>query len=382
MSLKSAICSKKIYPVDYQKDVIKAVENITIPSHDIIFFGSSLFRSLLYAGDIDLFQMVKGEEIESAMKSVIKKLIKEKYIIGDIKAGNHPIFEDFYKYLGKISGCRIVDYNPNGMYKMVHDLEIKGIKLKEPLSIVDANKITFKSWLKLFKEIHQLVTLRWTPDEILKGEKEFMPHYFISLHVATTRASKDIEIALNKIDIYIWINNKFLEITNVFRDEEYRSFYIENIKLNMMSYIFTDKPNYNKALKRAYSIGRIENNPIIEKIYPFLNSNYNLLYSATTDLDVIKTILEFNEKISKDLEKKISITLDTVVNRLSYYYKSNINKYVEEIKMINKDIHKFNRLDLIELLDDIISDLRNIVNHSAIQYMKDNNINLVKEFCP
>ncbi len=210
----------------------------------------------------------------------------------------------------------------------------------------------------------------------MKGKKEYMKGYYISLKESTT----NVKALLNKIDIYVWVNNKYLEVTNVYTFDIPSK--IEGMKREMLQNLYLDPPNYVKALKRAYSAARVDNNPIIERIHPFLNSNYNLLYSATTDLDVLKTILEFGYKLTTLEEKRFRITLGTVINKLSYFYMEDINEFINLIQQLYDNFLKIDEGMIIEILEEIIMGLRIITNNGALIYMKYNNINLAKELRP
>ncbi len=104
--IKKEICKHKEYPLDYQNEIKKAVSIISIPQYPITLFGSSVFKSLLYAGDVDIFQVMDIDDIAPSMQTVIKKINKSNFILGDIKSGVNPILYPLSEMIGEIKDCK------------------------------------------------------------------------------------------------------------------------------------------------------------------------------------------------------------------------------------------------------------------------------------
>ena len=74
--LKDRIFKKKI-PESYSHPIDNAIHLVTVPEEKYIAYGSSVFKSLRYAGDIDLMQVFKTfntEKVIKALQEIIKKI--------------------------------------------------------------------------------------------------------------------------------------------------------------------------------------------------------------------------------------------------------------------------------------------------------------------
>lgn len=378
-TLRKQVCSKKKYPHDYQPDLVGAIKTIIADSSDdVTLFGSSVFKSLQYAGDVDILQYVDKKDMARDMQAIILKIRHKGYLIGDIKAGYNDTYIPLIKYLGGINKCKVIDYDPKYLYDFIKSNKIEAFN---NVDIPSKNEINIKSWMKLHGIIHNLTALRWTPNEILNGVK-----YVDKRPILLEKAVLDNTV--RKIDMYAFINDRFLEITNIlFTHEESNHSSdddIYQIKLNMLTYLYSDKPNYSKALKRAYTLARIENKiEPLKKIYPYLNSNLNLLSNAATDINVLKTLLNYGIDLQK-VRKGFLSSLSIVMTKLSNFYLNDIDNIVNAVNKLGYNLYN-NAISTdmaIESLGEIESEIKNIVNIGAKKYIEMNNINLIKDFCP
>ena len=364
--LKKFVCTKKIYPKDYPNDIQQAVKDITYNNYDILFFGSSVFKYLFYAGDIDLLQKIPKNKISNSMKNVIKNLLNKGYIIGDIKAGYKPECEKFLNALGYVELGQIKNYNPDYISK--YALKNGYDDLINPPKNYD---ITLNKWLEVYDKIHQYITLRWRPEDILKGYLiEDNNKYYLDDVIKKNKCN-----ALNKIDIYVLHKNRLLEITNVFGSytTEFGERAMYDIKINLLSYLTPTKFNLPKAIKRAYTLSRLNTNIVmLNKISPFLISPINYLASFNTDISVVLDMLTVNELTP--YKNIIKIHINNLIKKMSNCNYINLNNFIIQLKDTLKYLN--NKDNLVEKLKYIKQNLLNIINKLTCKYIKDYEINL------
>jgi hypothetical protein len=326
---------QKVYDIQYSDDVIEAVNLISYRQAKVSHFGSSLFSNLIYAGDIDLREEVDDiNQIPNIMKSVVDKITsrddyKKKYFLGDIKSGNKQVFQPLDNHIGIIKNNEIKGYEPNlfqlfsNKYKELEFTEIPQLNDKDLLP----------KWLKLYKELHNAITIRWTPDEISKLYKTDNGLNIIKLKDAVNTSE------LNKIDMYFFCESKgrFTEITNVFfsqpetpkKEQQYQ------IGLNGLQYYYLKPQNLLKYLKRYYSYERQNQNwKFLKIVSEFLDGNINMLNSCNTDLGVLVDMLEYGYSVNSNLNY-IHSHINNIINRLQNIFEINIpNQIFEDIKSI------------------------------------------------
>lgn len=326
---------QKVYDIQYSDDVIEAVNLISYRQAKVSHFGSSLFSNLIYAGDIDLREEVDDiNQIPNIMKSVVDKITsrddyKKKYFLGDIKSGNKQVFQPLDNHIGIIKNNEIKGYEPNlfqlfsNKYKELEFTEIPQLNDKDLLP----------KWLKLYKELHNAITIRWTPDEISKLYKTDNGLNIIKLKDAVNSSE------LNKIDMYFFCESKgrFTEITNVFfsqpetpkKEQQYQ------IGLNGLQYYYLKPQNLLKYLKRYYSYERQNKNwKFMKVVSEFLDGNINMLNSCNTDLNVLVDMLEYGYSVNSNLNY-IHAHINNIINRLQNIFEINIpNQIFEDIKSI------------------------------------------------
>lgn len=362
--LKKRVCTKKQYPLDYAPNYIEAIKDMTISDYKIVLFGSSVFKAIPYAGDIDLLQEVPANKILSLMQTIVQRLLIKKYLIGDIKAGIYPELIPLMLAVGEVKNGKIIGYDQKIIekYNIEYNLNLKNIQRPR----------NFREWMDIHNQIHDVIVVRVTPQELMYGWKNSMGKLY-SLKETICNI-----YGLNKIDAYAWLNNKFIEITNVLifdKALEYRqSKQIYGIKIDLFKNLFAD--NYTKALKRAYTLARIMNMPYeLQKLTPFLSSNENLAASVLTDLKVLE---EITTRINiYNIINKISIFLQTMIIKLSNVYVFDTNIYIEAIKNIMMMINKpyYRDTDLQHDLEILIDNYKHNVNDVVVVYIKNHAIN-------
>jgi len=382
--LKDRVFKKKI-PESYSHPIDSAIKLVTVPEEKYIAYGSSVFKSLKYASDVDLMQTFKTfntDKVINALREIIKKIQKTKNnYITDIKCGLDERF--IIDELGEIKNGKVIKLNKEKVSNKFNQLyQQKLITLQEYNEynkLLNSNDI--KDYLDLVEQIRIKVVQRWTPEEIIKGSK---------LYYGKTIYLKDAinHKALTKIDMFTVLNNKFTEFTNVlvflFKGKDGRIQYsaavdgdeFKNNLKNMTFSLFNDKnPNYLKGFKRIFTLARIyKDTQTLNKIYPLLISDINLLNKGKSDINAILTVME-----DYDIPiEVIRINLDEIKTELSNIADFDFNE--KKIATTINDIYsgKIKKGDIYKTLKDITKQMQLVINQQTLNYIKLHNIDMKK----
>lgn len=350
-------------PSDYINDII----NVSTPLGDIWRYGSESFKIVRYPSDIDLKQYVtsetknKDEAINDFLNEFMKLLLhikKQKGVyLGDVKIGLNHIFDSIN--IGQLHDGKITGFDTdkvlsqmNNLYKhnFVDKKEYTKIKnlIKPYMSLADYDELT--------EELRNLHIIRWTEDELLREYKIMPPDrkytLFDAMHDKT----------MVKIDVYEMLNGKYIEVSNffvLFYEPIRGQFSLINLPENYFDLIevsltdeiekFMFSTNFlkpMKSVKRMFSLARILNDQkMLEKIVPLLNSDCGLLYQINSELDLIATMLK---SVKNPPVKTLMKQLDAVK-----YKMENITKF---------DIHSANKIIILNSILDPKKKLDILVN--------------------
>lgn len=363
--LKKFVCSKKIFPLDYNDKTFKAIKAITTPKYDFLLFGSSAYKYLNLASDIDILQYVPADKFKESLYIIIKQLINKNFIIGDIKIGIKCYLRGLYDNLGFINNGVIKGYNPINIKRIVEKYKINISK------IPNINEVNYENWMYLGEQIHEIIALRFTVEDVKRG-------YTLSDGIKYNIDDLILEcqdLNLNKIDGYYILNNRIIEITNILQISNKNSEdVLYNISLNMLKFLQPKFLNLNKALKRAYVLSRINNNEnLLKKIYHYLIGKINYGSSLLVDFKVLNDILKVN-KIS-NIKKEIIKHLLNLINRFKLFDLLPIENYINDINLLINNIN--NEEYFKQILKYLIIKLNNEINNLTLDYMKNNNIKLI-----
>ena len=364
-NLREVVCKKKIIPDDYPKDIYNAMVDISSPNYKMMRFGTSVYKHLIYASDIDLLQTIPVDKIMHEMQNVIRKLLSKGYIIGDIKAGiknEHAILDNF---VGSIRKGKLYGYSGEQIIRYAKTHNIKQL-LNVPLNP------NLKEWLEVKREIHLFLTLRFRPQDILNGYLiQDGKRYNL---VNTIMNNWKPPVSLDKIDIYIIVNGRIKELTNIYNLDFDVVFNLQPIKLAIFENILLNN-NYPKALKRAYTVAReMGDEEMLKKLTPFMVSKINCGITFLTDVKAVLTILEYNKMDT--IKNVILMHLKCLIERMKDYECFNIIPFVNMIKRAITNIN--NEKEFIKILEDFTTKISKIFNFYTIQYIKKMKINLYK----
>lgn len=360
----------KKFDHDYSNDIIEAMDLIIYDRAKTIQFGSSVFRNLIYAGDLDNYEQVdKSSEIPFIMKYIVKRITTypeygSKYKICDIKCGRRLKFRELSDYIGYVEDGEIINYNSD-MFEL-YNKKHSELKFTDIPKYGDDNIL--EKWVKLYTELHRVITVRWTVDEIIKGEKIVDDKIFL-----LKDAVEDSE--LSKIDLFFFSESrgKFIEVTNLWIAEgkslKDRLQSIQyNIALNGLQYYLQEPPNLLKYLKRYYSYQRIKKNyKFLKLTTPFLQGNIALLATCYTDINIIRTLIDYGYNIRR--KKKYLIPhIENIIGRYSNIYEVNLPPKIYE--MTNEILDMNNIDDIINNIDKISDIIKSLINEKTNDFLE------------
>ena len=178
------IFRRREYDTDYNREEVESIKQVlynpnNISSLDLInvkkevvLYGSSVFKGNVLSSDIDSMQLLPVYEHAKAMQWVISRLFNKryekfgKYFLGDIKCGLVSEFRSLSQYIGyyDLKKKKIIGYDYNavkyGLSKVSHNLII-------PQKI--ESKQDMINYFKINDYVHEIITRRWTPEDIIKG---------------------------------------------------------------------------------------------------------------------------------------------------------------------------------------------------------------------
>ena len=334
---KSAI-EKRRFPDDFSSDVIHDIQIVNFGDfEDIKPFGSFALR-LPYPGDIDLVEDFKAC---CTVEDVINKFaIRIKKTLDEILHTNDVFMTEFKMGLDERYNLDIGTLS-EGIYKVnpklksdIHNLRKKKLinseQEKYMIDTLDNPHYSHQGHLSSIpydlvrEELRHYCILRWSEHDIKQG--------YIKLPLGKKMTIKQ---ALHyktdvKIDIIEFSSNTFTEVTNyillivmkdgkphyiVNRDHNYSDQYIiqdlEDGLKQEIEKLFYSKIYFNpfKGAKRLFALARhFNDNYILEKIFPLLDSGIAQLYQIKSELDSIRLINDranFSHSSFKDLLPKI-----------------------------------------------------------------------------
>ena len=371
--------TKKEYPLNYQKATQHLINIISFNSKNVKIQGTMSYRAYRYPSDYDLFETVHVSSISRIVKDFqakIKLLLSlNDVFIGDIKAGEYEplriINERAYFKNNRVVGYDYED-TMNRLKQMMEKQLITQKEFKKFKSLIK-NKPTKAQWNIMVKNL-RLHVLRWSPDDVLKGYKQFNKHR-VTLEEALQTTG------LFKLDVIAYINNKFSEFSIIY-DLRSGNKRVNNFKININEDLkaninqLQDNEQYFKMLKRVLSLMRVKMKTLksdddkamlsreIEAITDILNGELGILNSVANDIEIILQILE-NEKNTPTITIKEQI--DNFIHRLSSIYKtqSYLNNENNIIGKIHSALKATTKAKLEQQLKHIRDELLHILNQNA-----------------
>lgn len=376
--------TKKRGDDEVNKPIMKGIETISKNIDNIVPFGSWTYKSQLYPGDIDLIELEQHccdikeatKKFVKDTKKIVKKIKKSRgYYLGDIKAG---IDISYLIDIGEIGYDRegratIKNYNPE---YIKHQIEKKLVLTKiipektliELLRLIK-NEVNQEEYEKLYTYLRDKWLLRWSEQEILKGNKQLDGKRKITLGQAINMPT------MTKIDMWTNINGTFIEFSNVLTyflvdkqgnkrllnfQNDIRNL-VNDLKYEVQKYAFSEKDfRPYKMLKRMWSIARMtKDEKMLSIITPLMQTDLGRLSQMSSEMETLINILE---KVKTPPIPTIMKQLDNYKWKLGNVFEVDINtkKMIDEIKEMMK--HNKNRKADKEYLKENLTNIRKYIN--------------------
>jgi hypothetical protein len=297
--------AKKYYPLNYPADVLAVIDALAFVPKNVVVAGSMALRSQLYAGDYDMFEIVRSDTsskdkaldsfVSGFQKNIRQLLSLDNCYIGDIKVGE---ISEWKVISGDVRNGRVIDYDASAARDKIKHLLDTGIISKEEAedsSFRIYNNPTPEQFLRMEKEIRPHI-IRWSVQEVLKGSVKLRDGRTFTLADAFQTPS------VCKVDAIALVqNNRFTDFSCLYtfvfkgkilndsiKDAEHE------IKKNIIYY--ADEGNYFKMAKRIFSILKRSKGELVDKLNTLFNSDLGRLYSLISDIGTLLFLLE-NESI-------------------------------------------------------------------------------------
>jgi hypothetical protein len=355
-------------------------------------YGSFSYIIQKYAADIDLYEIYypKGEkeyaikEFEGALLNFTVNIIKKRqhwfseYKIGldlryDIHIGN---LEKGYFYVNKDLLQISTQMFRDGLLSK-NELKL----IKTCVNEVKKNPHNSDAYDVIYNIFREHKILRWSAKEVLQRYKILPGNVKISLNQAL-HAKAHV-----KIDEIIYLNGRFMEITNyIFLGYTKNGQDIPiNIPLETIPHVVEGLKNeieklylsnfyYSpfKAVKRIFALSRIlylvgekQYGKFLQKIIPFVSSDISYLYQLRSQLEAIIRVFI----VSKSLPKTtINKSIDELKIAVSNMIELNDSIILDLEQKIDKIIITNKKKDKLKLIKELASELKNLINYYTINY--------------
>ena len=399
------IFRKREYPNDYNTDEASSIKRVIYsPSgisvkqlisdfKTVMLYGTSVYKGFPLASDIDCMEIIPIELQTKALQSTINKLISNQqennvlYFIGDIKCGIISKFKSLSKYIGTYTNNKIIGYDYDACkYSFNLTTDFKDNKLILPKKIT--NDKDFINYLKCYDLAHELITRRWTVDDIIAGFQKDDNVLEYTLNTAI------YDSQLTKLDLYYCGASRILECTNTYMKNEKVKLneFNDSLILNMLIQYYA-KNKKMKAIKRLLALSRINKEwDLCLILHDFtqrsLAGKYNSIVSN------LKILLYIFENYGKSFQLNKNETRDSNFERFVVSIQTSIQKLYEPYKNVYKIIiDNFDNKIMYNLIDHkydyeslytMINFINGTINYFEIEidkittkFIKDNNIHLI-----
>jgi len=374
----SSITLKKAYPEGYPNDAVELLKSMSFTDGKAVnVVGSMSLRSQVYAGDYDAYEKVsyRGtktliiKRLVNKFKSIIKSIEKFPFTyIGDIKSGS-------------VEEWRVIQrpYNQEKSFKKLEELyKLKIISRKE----YDEGKKRFvknpsELDLLLLEQDFRPNIIRWKVWEVLKGYKTLKDGRKFTLEEAFQTPT------ITKLDVMSWVqNNRFTDFSMIYEFningemlnpgiKDFEKSILENI------YVLHSEKKYYKMAKRLFSLAKYKDNiDVLEILSHLFNGDLGRLYIVYSDIGTIQDLFEYENNLPYS---KLEFEFDQFKGRLSNI---SLPDYIKKEKSIFEKIDTLVRVEkittnksrILNLLDDLKSDLLEILSKYTEKFLKEKKI--------
>lgn len=367
---------RKQYPENYPSDALSLLNTMAFDGgKGVMLLGSMSIRSALYAGDYDAYQVVKrkGDKAE-ALRSLAKEfqsIIKAvgstpNTSIGDIKSGSIEKW--------RVMPKRYEDYNAERCKTSIDVLLRDGIitpsEAKGSLALLKPT-LTHLEFIIAKKEIRYNL-VRWTPAEVVKGDKTLRDGATYTLEEAFDSPT------ITKLDTIGFVqNNKYTEFSMIYEFEARGkvlnpdNFDIKtSLEEDILYFRSTGQPF--KSLKREFALAKFEDKPDKLKILiTILNSDLGRIYSIVSDIQILLILLEEHHPDQASI-KKMRFEIDGFKARMGNIYQ--LKPFLSEehylLGHIESALKTPSKAQLEAILKDVNAKLTDILNEATAKLVR------------
>ena len=254
---------------EYPPIVRKVLDAFTWPDSKTIVVGSASIRAIKYPSDYDVMNInnISGAAKVTALRNTIRELEKiPELLFGDIKCG---------EILRKKVLPAGIYVDRDGIHGWPSNMKMRF----RAHNITQVPPLTVKSLAEMIDKYKDHI-VRWTPNEILRGEN----HDGIRLADA-------VDIGTTKVDIYIPVNGVYTAMECIYSQPPKN--YLRDVISSQ--YLNAAKGNYYKALKRiaarAIYTGKAGKYQPLIRIF---NTSIGELNKLKNDLAVLLELIKYN----------------------------------------------------------------------------------------
>nr|VAV82181.1 hypothetical protein GUARANI_2 [Guarani virophage] len=355
-------------------------------------FGSATYRIQKYPGDLDLqeefFDCCTMEHVvkkfAKKLQDVVKRINKSKlHYFSEFKAGVDSRYDI---NIGKIKdGIYTPSLNLTDKIKRLYGKGLLNDKEHETLMRALSNEVLGGDEYDVVNyTLRERKVLRWTDEEVLKGQKKLPKNKIISLSNAL-KAKSNV-----KIDMIAYVNDQFVEVTNFYililinpdsgtldtinfdfdylDDQVLGKQYDIQIKDEVQKLYYSNM-YYSpfKMVKRMWAYSRsFRMMDDVNTLLPIVGGNISLLYQIVSELNTILRLYEvgkstpektINKRLERlaynlanvvELDKEMLVNITAVIDSLETYRGQ--QKAIQMKQFVIKPLKNFiNGLTIIEL---------------------------------
>ena len=364
-------------PENFPEQLKLALDLITI-NEDSNVVGSSAYKIHKYPSDVDVFESVTVDSSRdkaldfyvNQFKNIMQRLIVySKYVkVNDFKSGIDSRFD-----------ISIPDNST------IYQRRKAVVALSNILDIPDTvvvNLYKSASNAENFREeLRYLKTIRWTPEEIIKGCTQLIDGKTITLKEALSMN------AVTKLDVITWISGRYQSV-EAFYNLRYNELgqikefnplgnYVQGLLEDIEHY--SSKDNYTplKVAKRLWSLSRvIECNELTNALNPLMSLSVAALNQIHADAEVLSDLLK--QKLSHKEITKVFLELLTfhkrAANHLSGESYHKFQMLINTVFPIWKNWKHSRELQTNKLkviLKNVMNILQSIINKEASKFLSE-----------
>tara|TARA_R110002074_G_scaffold307744_3_gene478610 strand:- start:542 stop:1564 length:1023 start_codon:yes stop_codon:yes gene_type:complete len=288
--------------------------------------GSQSLRAIQYGSDYDIETEIKGSTPERIAKMIQKAYMKAKtntdYFITDFKAG----WDDRLVYKNDYSASSIEEYLQEHK-DLIPKSKAKAIR-----------KAKGKDAIELIRDLY---ILRWKPADVKRGWVKMIDGKRKCLEDAVMDKTR------MKIDLLGKVGNQFVEVSEIYNIKNKNGTNVVEKSKDEICEEYEEEIHYYsrtnafKALKRLFSAlkldGEKENEPAMEKLVAFFNSQVGYLNKIRNELGILEQLLtqDFRKPKWEDVEANLQFIKEQVSDVFELSIKDKVFSTFDDITESN-----------------------------------------------